>query len=167
MQKWLDSMEKKFAANNGSIPDTILTDGSPTQGSNSNNAALTHQNWPWTGTLVWVIGDVSCITINESNTDLDSHTNQSLLGSNTSVIHNFDKPVNIIGYNPRGPVTHSLHTISGALAYDCPDTGATFILIVHQAIHNPKCEHNLLSPFQMSNINQSILIHINWVFVEK
>jgi hypothetical protein len=37
-------MEKKFAANNGSIPDTILTDGSPTQGSNSNNAALTHQN---------------------------------------------------------------------------------------------------------------------------
>jgi hypothetical protein len=40
--------------------------------------------------------------------------------------------------------------ISGGLAcYDCPNTGATFILIVHQAIHNPKLEHNLLSPFQM------------------
>jgi hypothetical protein len=46
-------------------------------------------------------------------------------------------------------VTHSLHTISGALAYHCPDFGETFILIVHQAIHNPKLEHNLLSPFQM------------------
>jgi hypothetical protein len=46
-------------------------------------------------------------------------------------------------------VTHSLHTISGARAYDCPDSGETFILIVHQAIHNPKLKHNVLSPFQM------------------
>jgi hypothetical protein len=85
--------------------------------------------------------------INESNTDLDLHTNQSLLGFNTLVIHDFDKPVNIVGDDPRGPVTHSLNTISEALAYDCPNTGATFILIVHQEIHNPKLEHNLLSPF--------------------
>jgi hypothetical protein len=98
---------------------------------------------------VRVIGDVSRVTINESNTDLDSHTNQSLLGFNTLVIHDFDKPVNVVGYDPRGPVMHSLHTTSGALAYDCPNTGATFILIVHQAIHNCKLEHNLLSPFQM------------------
>jgi hypothetical protein len=46
-------------------------------------------------------------------------------------------------------VTRSLHTISGALAYNCSDSGETFILIVHQAIHNPKLKHNLLSPFQM------------------
>jgi hypothetical protein len=44
MQKRVDSMEKKLGANNGNIPDTISTDGSSTQGSNSNNAALTHQN---------------------------------------------------------------------------------------------------------------------------
>jgi hypothetical protein len=87
--------------------------------------------------------------INKLNTDLDSHTDQSLLGSNTLVIHDFNKPVNIMGYDPRGPVMHSLHTISEAIAYDCPNTGTTFILIVHQAIHNPKLEHNLLSPFQM------------------
>jgi hypothetical protein len=86
--------------------------------------------------------------MNDSNTDLDLHTDQSLLGSNILVIHDFNKPVDVIGYNPRGPVMHSLHTISGALAYDCPKTCATFILIVHQAIHNPKLEHNLLSPFR-------------------
>jgi hypothetical protein len=44
MQKPLDSMEKKLRANDGNIPDTILTNGSSTQGSNSNNAALAHQN---------------------------------------------------------------------------------------------------------------------------
>jgi hypothetical protein len=37
-------MEKKLGANDGNILDTISTDGSSTQGSNSNNAAITHQN---------------------------------------------------------------------------------------------------------------------------
>jgi hypothetical protein len=37
-------MEKKLAANDSNIPETVLTNGSSTQGSNSNNAALTHQN---------------------------------------------------------------------------------------------------------------------------
>jgi hypothetical protein len=45
MQKQLDSiMEKKLGANDGNIPDTVLTNCSSTQGSNSNNTALTHQN---------------------------------------------------------------------------------------------------------------------------
>jgi hypothetical protein len=39
--------------------------------------------------------------------------------------------------------------IMGALAYNCFNTGETFILIVNQAIHNPKLTHNLLSPIQM------------------
>jgi hypothetical protein len=37
----------------------------------------------------------------------------------------------------------------GALAYNCPNTGETFILIVNQVIHNPKLTHNLLSLIQM------------------
>jgi hypothetical protein len=37
----------------------------------------------------------------------------------------------------------------GALAYDCPNTGETFILIANQVIHDPKLTHNLLSPIQM------------------
>jgi hypothetical protein len=44
IQKRLDSMEKKLGANDGNVPDTILTDRSSTQGSNSNNAALTRHN---------------------------------------------------------------------------------------------------------------------------
>jgi hypothetical protein len=37
-------MEKKLAAADSNIPDTISTDGTSTQGSNNNNAALTQQN---------------------------------------------------------------------------------------------------------------------------
>jgi len=44
LKKRLDSMEKKLAATDSNVPDTVSTDGSSTQGSNSNNSALTQQN---------------------------------------------------------------------------------------------------------------------------
>jgi hypothetical protein len=55
------------------------------------------------------------------------------------------QPVNIVGYNPKDPVSRELCMIMEALAYKCPNTGETFILIVDQAIHNMKMTHNLLS----------------------
>jgi hypothetical protein len=82
-------------------------------------------------------------------TDLDSHANQCVLGSNTLVVYDYMKNVNIVGYNPKGLVSRVLHMIMGALAYDCPNTGETFILIVNQVIYNVKLTHNLLSPIQM------------------
>jgi hypothetical protein len=44
LKKQLDSMEKKLAATDSNIQDTVSMDGSSTQGSNSNNAVLTRQN---------------------------------------------------------------------------------------------------------------------------
>jgi hypothetical protein len=85
----------------------------------------------------------------EMLTDLDSHANQFVLGNNTSAVYDYEKPVNIVGYDPKGPVSKEFRTIMGALAYDCPNTGETFILIVNQAIHNPKLAHNFLSLIQM------------------
>jgi hypothetical protein len=82
-------------------------------------------------------------------TDLDSHADQSVVGSNCLVTHDFDRPVSIQGYDPNGSTTESLHTVSAALAYDSPDTGETLILVLHQAIHLPNLPHNLLSPMQM------------------
>jgi hypothetical protein len=95
-----------------------------------------------------MVGNIGKI-LTETSTDLDSHANQCVLGNNTLVIYDYENPVNIIGYNPKGLVSNELHMIMGALAYDCPNAGETFILIANQAIHNPKLAHNLLSPIQM------------------
>jgi hypothetical protein len=43
----------------------------------------------------------------------------------------------------------SLRIVSAALAYLSPESGETIILIVHQAIHNPNVQHNLLCPLQL------------------
>ena len=95
-----------------------------------------------------VVGNVN-LDVTEVNTDLDSHADQCVIGRNALIAYDYDKPVNIVGYDPNGPVESSLCTVSAALAYDCPNTGSTIILIVNQAIHNPKLDHNLLSTFQM------------------
>ena len=43
----------------------------------------------------------------------------------------------------------NMKTVSGALAYDDQVTGKTTILVVHQVIHVPTMECNLLCPMQV------------------
>ncbi len=45
-----------------------------------------------------------------------------------------------------GPKTYA--TISGALAYDTPQTGKVYHLVINQAIHIPHLDHHLLCPMQ-------------------
>ena len=52
-------------------------------------------------------------------------------------------------FDPTGPVSSPLRTVSAALAYDDPRTGEPVILVVHQAIHVPQMQHNLLSCMQL------------------
>jgi hypothetical protein len=50
--------------------------------------------------------------LTEMLTDLDSHANQCVLGSNTLVVYDYKNPLNIIGYDPKGPVSKELRTIT-------------------------------------------------------
>lgn len=89
------------------------------------------------------------VNVNESQTNLDSNADQCGVGSNSLIVHDYEKPINISGYNPNGPVAENLRTVSAALAYDDPVSGATVILLVHQAIYIPAINHNLLSTMQV------------------
>jgi hypothetical protein len=60
-----------------------------------------------------------------------------------------ERPVNVSGYDPNGPVAMDLKTVPDGMAYDMPGSGRVVILIVHQAINPPHLTHNLLNPMQM------------------
>ena len=64
-------------------------------------------------------------------------------------MHDYDRPINVSGYNPKGPVARDLRTVSAALAYDDAVSGQSVILIVNQAIFIPDLPHNLLSTMQL------------------
>ncbi|KAI2506148.1 Reverse transcriptase (RNA-dependent DNA polymerase) [Fragilaria crotonensis] len=96
------------------------------------------------------------VTVEESRTDLDSHADQCAVGHNSLIVHDYDRPINVSGYDPAGPIAKDMRTVSAALAYDDPLSGATVILLVHQAIYIPELSHNLLSPMQV-RINDVII----------
>jgi hypothetical protein len=92
--------------------------------------------------MIVTIGNV---IINENTTDLVSHADQCVVGSNLLIVQDFDRPVSVRGFDPNGPTNSSLRTVSATLAYDCPRTGQTNVLVVHQAIYLPTMQHNLVS----------------------
>ena len=89
------------------------------------------------------------MSVTESRTDLDSHADQCVIGRNALLVHDYNRPINVSGYDPTGPVTSNLRTISAALAYDDAATGETVILVVNQAIYIPTISHNLLATMQV------------------
>jgi hypothetical protein len=72
-----------------------------------------------------------------------------VIGSNSLIVQDYNKPVSVHGFDPSGPTNTSLRTVSAALANDCPSTGQTYMLVVHQAILLPTMQHNLLATMQL------------------
>jgi hypothetical protein len=94
-----------------------------------------------------MIGNVSMSTTtreDEVRTELDNHANTCVVGDNTAlVIHEFDQTVRVHGYTESIGAMKA-KTVSAVVAYDHPETGDIYMLVIHQAILVPKLKSNLL-----------------------
>ena len=73
-----------------------------------------------------------------------------MIGKHALIVHDFERPVNVVGYDQaQGTLAVNMKTVSGALAYDDPQTGEVIIIMVHQAVLIPHLEVNLLCPMQV------------------
>ena len=60
------------------------------------------------------------------------------------------KSVNNVGYDKsKGTLASNMKTVSGALAYDSSSSGRKVIIVIHQAIHVPTMDCNLICPMQV------------------
>jgi hypothetical protein len=83
----------------------------------------------------------------ETSLELDSHADTTVLGACTLIIQSYDRPVEVVGYDPQqGLQTFAM--VSGILAFDKPWDGQVYHLVFHQAIHMPQPDHYLLCPMQ-------------------
>jgi hypothetical protein len=83
-----------------------------------------------------------------SNSELDSHADTCVVGKNALIIHDFERPVNVTGYD-QSVATTKARTVTAAVAYDEPNTGRVLVFIIHQAIEIPGMSNNLLCPMQL------------------
>ena len=68
------------------------------------------------------------------------------MGNNTALlIHDFDHPVHVRGCDDTFSHSEACPTISAVIAYDHPESGEAFMLIIHRAILIPGMKANLLS----------------------
>lgn len=100
----------------------------------------------------------------ESRTDLDSHANMVVFGKNAIVINNSGRHAEVSGFSPELKSLSKVPIVDAAIAYDCPFTMKTYILIARNALHVPSMDHNLIPPFIMREagimVNETAKIHV-------
>lgn len=72
-----------------------------------------------------MLGSIDVSVSDESHTDVDSHSDQCAVGDNALIIHDYERPISVSGYDPTGPVAQDLKTVSAAIAYDDAVLGET------------------------------------------
>jgi hypothetical protein len=99
--------------------------------------------------LVIVSAETQVEDPTEHPTKLDSHANNCIARKSALIVRLSDKKVNVTGFDPLKCEVANLDLVSAALACNCPATAEGIMLMVHQAIHVPTMENDLLCPMQM------------------
>ena len=87
-------------------------------------------------------------SVRTSMCELDSHADTCCLGKDCLVLYETDK-AEVSGFSTQLGKLKETPVITGVLAYDEPETGETYLLYFHQALHLPMMEKSLLNPNQM------------------
>ena len=82
--------------------------------------------------------------------ELDSHANMTVLGKHCFVFDNIHgQTCEVQPFDPSLGTVKEVPIVDAAVAYDCPYTHKTYILMFRNALHVPSMENNLIPPFIM------------------
>ncbi|CAJ1936118.1 unnamed protein product [Cylindrotheca closterium] len=80
---------------------------------------------------------------------MDTNADTCCLGKNFVIMSYTPRLANVYAYDPALPPTN-VPIVSGATAYDCPQSGNTFILIFNKALYyGNRLDHSLINPNQV------------------
>ena len=85
----------------------------------------------------------------DPRTELDSHANMIVLGKHAFVFESTGRTCNVQPFASELGIATNVPIVDGALAYDCPYTRQTVVLLVRNALHIPSMTNNLIPPFIM------------------
>ena len=85
-----------------------------------------------------------------SRTELDSHSNMVVVGNDCLVVDWINgKTCNALPFDPSIGTSTSIPVVDAALAYDCPFTHTTYILMARNVMYLKTLKYNLIVPFIM------------------
>ena len=89
--------------------------------------------------------------------ELDSHADTCCINNVAKVLQQTGRTVSVHGFEHSIGSVKDIDIVTAAVAYDCPTTFKTFILIFHECLYIPTLTTCLLNPNQMRE--QGITIH--------
>jgi hypothetical protein len=96
--------------------------------------------------------------------DLDSHANMIVLGHDCYVLRRSGHFADVNAFTPEYDTLKRVPIIDGAIFYECPFDGTTWILVFKNALHVPTMSHHLIPPFAMREagitVNDTAKIHL-------
>ena len=100
---------------------------------------------------------------NASKTRLDSHAVAPVVGCNASIIRSTGQTTDVFGFTKALSSLQSVPIVDAAIAYDCPYTFKTFVLVIYNAMYIEDNEDNLIPPFLLReaglHVNERAKIH--------
>ena len=96
------------------------------------------------------IGSLSGASKRDLRTKMDSHADTCVVGEETAlIVQDFDRSVRVYGYSKDVGTPERCKVVTGVVAYDHPETGDVYMLVIHQAILIPNMTANLISTMQI------------------
>ena len=80
-------------------------------------------------------------------TDLDSHANMIVLGTQALVIQDTGHSAEVNAFSDDVGGLSKVPISDAVVEYDCPYTSKTYLLVMHNALQIPSMKHNLIPPF--------------------
>ena len=96
---------------------------------------------------IWIIIAHASVASSKPKVELNSHANTCVVGDNSLIIHDHNKPVNAYSYDSKDG--HRIaKTVDATLGYQDPQSGQKFILMINQAFCIDSLDNYLLCPMQ-------------------
>jgi hypothetical protein len=92
--------------------------------------------------------NVEALPETESRTDLDSHANMPVVGSEVYIRADLGKTLDVYPYTPDYKPMH-VQMVDAAVRYESPFDGKVYILVIRNALYVPSTKYNLVPPFVM------------------
>ena len=71
-----------------------------------------------------------------------------MFGTKTALlIHDYDRPVKVHGYDEKVREIEACRTVSAVIVYNQPESGDTYMLVLHQAILISEMEKTYYVPY--------------------
>ena len=94
-----------------------------------------------------------------SRTELDSHANMVVLGVNCFVFDTVHgRTCDVEPFNRTLGTAKQVPIVDAALAYDCPYSQQTYLLIVRNALYIKSMMNNLIPPFILQEAGLQLLV---------